>query len=557
MRAPAPLDNQCLSVSILRENGAEQTGVKRGRWRVIGDTLAEVRLLQWRGPHRSGGRSMSQHHLYGNESSTRTMIGLGLSGEARVAGAAGPPVGSAEWFVKPFNWGLGLGAPVVREFTRQALGVARLRHPHIVQVVDAGSAPDGTPFVIMERLSGATLEERAGGTLIPLAELLPILRGVAAGLAAAQAVGMAHRELRADNIFMADAAGYAYGFPKLLDFGVVELTAGATELGREVAALTPDAVPPEQRQNLTKGDAQSDQYAVAALAYRFLAVAEITTAVELVLSRAMSWHPARRFDSIVVFLEALDNAARAQPEAPRAKEVADERPSPPAVEPGSLTQQFFVEGDRLEQAAEEVSRAGATIPAEDTLSLPERVPRSRAPMIATLSLALVSSVVIGWTAVTLSEVPHSADQSVEAAQVPPAVVAPVSAVPGGTAARTASAALRASQRPRATARLTRPLTAPPPMVAPALSFQAAPTPAATAAAIPPPGPAVSTPAPAPAAPPPAADPSAAAAVPTVPEGEVGAAAAAPPPVEQGGTQPPEATNGATIEERPPAESATP
>src|SRR6478609_10076094 len=116
---------------------------------------------------------MSQHDLYGSESSTRTMMGLGLPGEARAAGIAPPPLGSAEWFVKPFNWGVGLGAPVVREFTRQALGVARLRHPHIVRVVDAGCAPDGTPFVVMERLSGATLEERAGGTLIPLVQLLP------------------------------------------------------------------------------------------------------------------------------------------------------------------------------------------------------------------------------------------------------------------------------------------------------------------------------------------------------------------------------------------------
>ena len=276
-----------------------------------------------------GGRKMSQHGMYGGASSTPTMIGLGLPREARAAGAARAPEPSADWFVERFNWGVGLGAPVVREFTRQALGVAKLRHPHIVQVVDAGSGPDGTPFLVMERLSGATLEERAGGTLIPLAELLPILRGVGAGLAAAHAVGAAHRELRADNVFMADAAGYAYGFPKLLNFGVVELTAGASALGHEVAALSSDAVPPEQRLDLTRGDAQSDQFALAALAYRFLAVAEITTTVELVLSRAMSWHPARRFDSLAAFLEALDAAARAQPETPRVKDVAEERPAPP------------------------------------------------------------------------------------------------------------------------------------------------------------------------------------------------------------------------------------
>jgi hypothetical protein len=115
------------------------------------------------GSHLSGVHVMSQNDLYGSASSTRTMIGLGLAEEARVSGAAEAAEGSPEWFVKLFDWGGGLGPVVVREFTRQALGVARLRHPHVVQVVDAGSTPDGTPFVVMERLSGATLEERASG----------------------------------------------------------------------------------------------------------------------------------------------------------------------------------------------------------------------------------------------------------------------------------------------------------------------------------------------------------------------------------------------------------
>jgi serine/threonine-protein kinase len=494
------------------------------------------------------------------------MIGLGLPGEARAAGTARAPEASAEWFVKLFDWGVGLGAPVVREFTRQALGVAKLRHPHIVQVVDAGCAPDGTPFVVIERLSGATLEERAGGTLIPVAELLPILRGVAAGLAAAHAVGSAHRELRADNVFMADAAGYAYGFPKLLNFGVVELTAGASALGREVAALTSDAVSPEQRLDLTRGDEQSDQFALAALAYRFLAVAEITTAVELVLNRAMSWHPARRFESMAAFVEALDAAAWAQPETPRAQKVAEESPAPRGVEPGSLTQQFFAEGERLELATEEVASAGgsltgATLTAgaatgRDTLNLLERVPRRRAPMIAALSLAMVSSVILGWSAVT--DVPRSADRPAsETDQASPAVAAPVVTAPAEARVRTASAALRALHPLKTAARPKRPPTAPPAMVAPAVPSPGAPLPEATAAAAPPPAPVVGTAAATPHAPPAPANPSAVAAVPTVPEAESGSAAAAPPPIDQGVTQPPEPASVTPMEESPPAEVTTP
>src|SRR4029078_8592926 len=100
----------------------------------------------------------------------------------------------------------------------------------------------------------------------------------------------------------------------------------------------------------------------------------------------------------------------------------------------------------------------------------------------------------------------------------PAVVAPVVAAPAAARGRTASAALRALQPLKATARPNRPPTAPPPMVAPAV-----------------------------------ADPSAAAAVPTGPEAEPGSAAAAPPPVDQsvqGVPEPPEPTYGTSIEEGP-------
>jgi serine/threonine-protein kinase len=528
------------------------------------------------------------------------MIGLGLPEEERGTGASRGPRASAEWFVETFDWAVGLGAPVVREFTREALGVARLRHPHVVQVVDAGLAPDGRPFVVMERLSGATLEERAGGTLIPLAELLPILRGVAAGLAAAQALGVAHRELRADNVFLADAAGYAYGFPKLLGFGVVHLTAGACALGHEPAALTSDAVPPEQRLDLTRGDAQSDQFAMAALAYRFLAVAEVTTPVEKVLSRAMSWHPARRFDSIAEFLEALDVATRTQaldgasagarPDVPPAAEIAVEPPAPPpAVEASSLTQQFFAEGERLERATEEAangSRAAAPAAAdadagEDTLSLPDRLPRSRAPMIAALSLALVSSVIVAWTALSLSDVPRWADRPAAEAVSPVAGAAPVRAAPTATQGRTASAALRAMHAPKAATRSGRPPTEPPPVVAPALPLPSASTPVAAAPVPPPPAPAVPTPqatppatVPAPppnyaatveAAPPPSAppaptdEPAAPSSVPPAPEADPGVAEAPPPAIDpgQGITHPWELIHGTPVEDAPPAEAPAP
>jgi hypothetical protein len=511
---------------------------------------------------------MSQHDSYGNAGSTQTMVGLGQPAETRSAAAApgrlGAGVGatgqlfetdgvagSGPLVIKLYTWGAGLGPGVVQDFTRQALRVAKVRHPHVVQVVDAGSLPGGTPFVVMERLAGATLEERTGGMLIPLSEMLPILRGLASGLAAAHANGVAHGELRADNVFMANVAGYAHGFPKLLDFGVAGLTAAARSRGHDVAEPSPDAVPPEQRLDLARGDDRSDQFALAALAYRFLAGAEVTPAVELVLTRAMNWHPSRRFDSVTSFVEALEEAVRAVPQAPPAKAVVEGGDIPRATEAGSLTQQFFAEGERMEQAiGHGASVSGSLTGTADAeagdlvvTDVLDRVPRSRAPMVTGIALVLTSLAIVGWTAMSLSEIPRLQEPpSAESPQPPPAA-ASIPAAPATAAARTASMALRARPPVKVAARLGRPPTAPPPVRAPA-----SPLPAVSA-------PATSTPAAPLAAPPPAAT---AAAAPTPPiADEPSAAPAAPvaPPIDEGVTQLWEQTDGEPQEETPAASAA--
>ena len=112
--------------------------------------------------------------------------------------------GSGSLVVKLFTWAAGLPAEVVREFTRDVMRVADLHHPHVAQVFDVGTLGDGTPFVVMERLAGMTLDEAVSGRSLPIAEVLPILRGVGSALSAAHAAGVAHGQLRADNVFIAD-----------------------------------------------------------------------------------------------------------------------------------------------------------------------------------------------------------------------------------------------------------------------------------------------------------------------------------------------------------------
>jgi hypothetical protein len=370
--------------------------------------------------------------------------------------------------VKLFTWAAEQPAQVVRDFTREAMRVADLHHPHVAQVLDAGTLGDGTPFVVMERLAGMTLDEAVSGRSLPMAEVLPILRGVGSALGAAHAVGIAHRQLRADNVFVADVARYGSGSPKLLDFGVARLVAGTRAIGRDAHGLG------------RRAGERADQLALATLAWRLLG-AMPAPAIQRVLLRAMSPDPSQRFGSVTALVEALDeasvNAATAglttnlgpvrtlvgatipvSPSrlAPVVVAPASGLPAgrPPtgaptprlANVPSSLTQQFFAEGEQLEMehAAGQTSGARA-VPERDELgeletSVASRVPRSRTQMTAAALLALASVAIIGWTIVSLASKPAGDPPAANAS--PAAVVGRPVAVPPAGALRSAGAADR-------------------------------------------------------------------------------------------------------------------
>jgi serine/threonine protein kinase len=87
-------------------------------------------------------------------------------------------------------------------FVNEARAVNRVVHPGIVQISEYGHLPDGTAYIVMEYLSGETLEQhiqRRGGTLA-LAEVLYLGGQVAEALAAAHAKGIIHRELSMENL---------------------------------------------------------------------------------------------------------------------------------------------------------------------------------------------------------------------------------------------------------------------------------------------------------------------------------------------------------------------
>jgi tRNA A-37 threonylcarbamoyl transferase component Bud32 len=101
---------------------------------------------------------------------------------------------------------------------REAKRAQSLGHPNIVRVFDFGEdAQDGTPFITMELLQGQSLEqlleERPGG--MPLAEAVPIIRGLCDALDYAHSQNIVHSDIKPSNIFVTEA-----GVTKILDFGI-------------------------------------------------------------------------------------------------------------------------------------------------------------------------------------------------------------------------------------------------------------------------------------------------------------------------------------------------
>jgi len=115
-----------------------------------------------------------------------------------------------------------IGSAVGRElFEREARATARVDHPHVVRVVDYALTNEGVPFLVLELLSGETLEERIQRSgPVALDDVRAILEQTSDALGFAHASGILHRDIKAENIFLQRRARPQTIDVKLLDFGV-------------------------------------------------------------------------------------------------------------------------------------------------------------------------------------------------------------------------------------------------------------------------------------------------------------------------------------------------
>jgi WD40 repeat protein/predicted Ser/Thr protein kinase len=167
----------------------------------------------------------------------------------------------------------GVASPaLVKRFTHEAQILARLHHPGIAQVYEAGLADDGQPFFAMEFIRGLRLDEYANLRGLDLAARVGLVARVCDAVQHAHDQGVIHRDLKPSNILVEES-----GQPKVLDFGVARATitdlltaAGLTRTGQLLG--TPDYMSPEQVTAQPAAiDQRADVYALGVILFELAA----------------------------------------------------------------------------------------------------------------------------------------------------------------------------------------------------------------------------------------------------------------------------------------------
>jgi tRNA A-37 threonylcarbamoyl transferase component Bud32 len=224
-------------------------------------------------------------------------------------------------------------------FLREAEVVSRLIHPNLIRIFKYGEF-EGQHYIVMEFLNGRDLGKiLAGYSRMGLAEALPILCQVSAGLDYAHQQGVIHRDIKPSNILIEDCAPGSQAVQRvvLTDFGIAKIVGGRTTLTGGAVIGTLDYIAPEQIQALPDLGPQADVYSLGIMTFRMLTgelpfhhqnpgamlIAHMTqpppdprdwvpdlpeTAASAVL-RALHKDPSRRFASAGAFVQALSGEA--------------------------------------------------------------------------------------------------------------------------------------------------------------------------------------------------------------------------------------------------------
>ena len=161
-------------------------------------------------------------------------------------------------------------------FRSEAEAIARLQHPHVVQVYSWGQQ-DSLPYLVMEYIQGDRLDRKIAGQPQPPSDAAHLVMLLARAVHSAHRVGIIHRDLKPANILLAPpstepALNTVYGFPKVTDFGLARLSGDSpAQTATQELLGTPSYMPPEQAEGKAKDLGPSaDIYSLGTILYELL-----------------------------------------------------------------------------------------------------------------------------------------------------------------------------------------------------------------------------------------------------------------------------------------------
>lgn len=162
-------------------------------------------------------------------------------------------------------------ARVLERFAWERRTLERMDHPHIARILDAGTAEDGRPYVVLELIDGEPITTWCAARDLPLNERIDLMVAVCRAVQHAHDRGVLHRDLKPGNVMVREIDGRPvpcvidFGIAKALDPGDSLLTMTGVPIG------TPAYMSPEQRAgDASKVDVRSDVFALGVILYEML-----------------------------------------------------------------------------------------------------------------------------------------------------------------------------------------------------------------------------------------------------------------------------------------------